>query len=106
MCRTTSILCNYAHMEKAFLEQLYIAEKLSAHEIAVRLRCSDGKINYWLARHQIPKRSISDAVYTRSNPTGDPFKVKIPASAEESFLFGMGLGLYWGEGNKKNLTAV
>jgi len=93
-------------MEQSLLERLYVRGKLSAHEIALRLHCSDNKVNYWLARYGIPKRSISEAIYARSNPTGDPFKVKAPASAADSFLLGIGLGLYWGEGNKRNLTAV
>lgn len=34
------------------------------------------------------------------------FLSKNPNTLEDSFLFGLGLGLYWGEGNKKNKTSV
>lgn len=93
-------------LSKKFLLREYIMKKKSSHQIAASLGCSIRKVDYWLEKHYIRKRSISDAVYARKNPSGDPFHFKKPKSNEEWFLFGMGLGLYWGEGTKKNLTAV
>lgn len=75
-------------------------------DIARQLGCSENKVTYWLKGHLIQKRSISDALYTKHNPHGDPFTFKKPSSSAEWFLFGLGLGLYWGEGNKKNKMAV
>lgn len=93
-------------IEKKKLEYWYRESKKSVREIAQILNCSEGRINYWLEKHSIPKRSISEALYTKHNPNGDPFTSRIPRTHRHFFLFGLGLGLYWGEGNKKNLTAV
>ena len=90
-------------MDKKLGEFWYVGDKKSVHAIARELNCSDGKINYWLEKHFIPKRSISDAIYTKHNPNGNPFSLKILKTNSDSFLFGLGLGLYWGEGTKKIL---
>jgi hypothetical protein len=88
------------------LRQIYINNKKSVSYIANKYGCSQNKVNYWLQKYGIPKRSISDAVYQQQNPTGDPFKLHTPRTDKEWFLYGMGLGLYWGEGNKMNNHAV
>jgi hypothetical protein len=93
-------------MDKKLLELWYLRDKKSVHTIAAELNCSDGKINYWMEKHSIPKRSISDAIYTKHNPKGDPFSSRILQTNSDSFLFGLGLGLYWGEGTKMNQTSV
>lgn len=93
-------------MDKKFLEHRYIHDKKSVHEIAKEAQCSDGKVNYWLEKYFIPKRSISEAIYTKHNPNGDPFLPKMFQTNKDSFLFGLGLGLYWGEGTKRNLGQV
>lgn len=92
--------------QKTELANMYVNEQKSAHEIATILKCSDNKINYWLKKYGIKKRSISDATYISSNPSGDPFIYKPPVTKEDFTLFGMGVGLYWGEGNKKNKNTV
>lgn len=79
---------------------------LSAAVIAQRLKCSEHKINYWLNKHSISKRSISDALYAAWNPKGDPFSSPVIHTKQEAFLYGIGLGLYWGEGNKSNKLSV
>lgn len=88
-------------ISREILHRLYVEEGKSAPQIAGSLHCSDNKINYWLGKYGIKKRSISEAVYRRKNPSGDPFSVQEPASAEDAFLCGLGLGLYWGEGAKR-----
>src|SRR3989344_187443 len=93
-------------MDKKLLELWYLRDKKSVHTIADELRCSDGKVNYWLEKHSIRKRSISDAIYIKNNPKGDPFSFQTPRSNNDWFLSGLGLGLYWGEGTKKNLRTV
>ena len=91
---------------KTVLENLYITQKKPSREIAQHLSCSEHKVDYWLAKHGIHKRSLSDAIYLQRNPNGDPFSFNNPKNSKEWFLFGLGLGLYWGEGTKKNKTAV
>ena len=93
-------------IKKSFLEKEYIKNGKSVSEIARGLSCSENKISYWLAKHDVRKRSISEAVYLKNNPKGDPFEFKAPKSAEEWFLYGLGLGLFWGEGNKANTQSV
>lgn len=88
------------------LADLYLNQKKSSAEIAQRFKCSEHKVNYWLAKYSIPKRSMSDAIYFKNNPNGDPFKIAKVNSFEGAKLLGLGLGLYWGEGNKKNKNSI
>lgn len=86
---------------KDILVQLYKNEKLSVLSISRLLHCSQNKINYWMTKYSIVKRSISDAIYQLKNPLGDPFKLRFPKTHKEAILYGMGLGLFWGEGTKR-----
>ncbi len=84
----------------------YLVDKLSAKQISNNLGCSENKVNYWLQKYSICKRNVSEAVYLRLNPEGDPFVFKKPVAGQEWFLYGLGLGLFWGEGNKVNKHSV
>lgn len=75
-------------------------------EIAVKLGYSPHKVVYWMDMYGMKRRSISDAVYLKNNPNGDPFVIREPQTAEEFALFGLGLGLFWGEGNKASKNSV
>lgn len=94
------------NIEESLLRKLYVADRLSSREISSRLGFSESKVNYWISKYKIPKRSISDAVYTRLNPEGDPFFAAKTISKDDAFLLGLGLGLFWGEGNKKDPVSV
>jgi hypothetical protein len=96
----------YPMISKAELEELYIRKNLSVQDISVRLGCSVHKITYWMDKHGIKRRSISDAVYLKHNPHGDPFKVKPIKTKMAAELLGLGLGLYWGEGTKSNKYSI
>lgn len=96
----------YPAISKAQLEDLYEKQSLSMMQISKKLGCSHHKVAYWMGEYKIKRRPISDAVYLRCNPNGDPFKIKKPETAEELILFGLGVGLYWGEGNKAHQNAV
>jgi len=93
-------------IDRHTLTELYIGQKKSSQQIARLFKCSENKVNYWLQKYAIEKRSISEAVYNRHNPEGDPFKLKNFKIDNNSFLFGLGLGLYWGEGTKSNLSSI
>ncbi len=97
-------------MKKSFnkktLQDLYEKEKLSVSVIAKRLGCSQNKVNYWLKKYGINKRSISEAIYLKNNPKGDPFLFNQPKNVSSYFIYGLGLGLFWGEGNKKDRHSV
>lgn len=88
------------------LNKLYIEKKNSVSEIAKIFKCSENRINYWIRKFKIQKRSLADAMYAKYNPDGDPFLIKEPETLEEAKLLGLGLGLYWGEGNKKNRNSI
>lgn len=75
-------------------------------DLAKTLHCSVHKVRYWMAKHGIKTRSISEAVYLKNNPNGDPFKFQKPRNLEDATLYGLGIGLYWGEGTKANLDSV
>ncbi|TSC65167.1 MAG: Uncharacterized protein G01um101477_595 [Candidatus Doudnabacteria bacterium Gr01-1014_77] len=94
------------HIPEQKLNELYNTKKISVPEISNLLGCSENKVNYWLKKYHIKKRSISEAIYIKRNPKGDPFLFKKPSNMDEAFLFGMGLGLYWGEGTKSNKVSV
>ena len=81
--------------------RMYVLEKYSVAAIANKFSCSENKINYWLSKYSIKKRSISDAMYIYKNPHGDPFLIREPKTLAQGILFGLGIGLYWGEGSKK-----
>ncbi len=75
-------------------------------EVADLLGCSLHKVKYWMEGHNINIRSISEAVYLKNNPDGDPFRIQLPINLEEAKLFGLGMGLFWGEGTKANKDSV
>jgi hypothetical protein len=83
-----------------------VEQRLSAMQIARLAGCSHTTIEDHLQKMGIERRSISEAIYARRNPDGDPFKFRMPLTAEEWRLFGLGLGLYWGEGNKASKQMV
>lgn len=93
-------------IRKETLEKLYVHDKYSMQEIAAHLDCSLHKIAYWMDKHSISRRSRSEANYQLYNSNGDPFKFRPPDSPYLCELYGMGLGLYWGEGNKTNKNSV
>lgn len=93
-------------VEKNILEILYHKQNYSVAKIATILKCSQTKVNYWLKKYNIKKRSISDALYLKNNPTGDPFCVNVYHIDDMSMLYGLGMGLYWGEGTKASKNSI
>jgi len=88
------------------LKNYYIKDKKSAADIAKILNLSETGVNYWLKKFNIQKRTVSEAIYVKHNPKGDPFKFVLPKNLEDSKLFGLGIGLYWGEGTKADKGSV
>jgi hypothetical protein len=93
-------------VDESTLANLYIGQKKSMQEIADSLGCSSNQISYWMQKYNIPIRNRSEATYIKRNPNGDPFLFRKPVTSEDIKLFGIGIGLYWGEGNKANLNSV
>lgn len=59
-----------------------------------------------MQKTRTPRRSLSDALYAKYNPDGDPFHIKTIVTKEDALLFGLGLGIYWGEGDKGSRHAM
>lgn len=93
-------------ISKDELEELYLNKKKSMQEIADDLGCSLHKVKYWMEKYEIKIRNRSDATYIKRNPFGDPFHFRRPRNIKEAELFGLGIGLYWGEGTKANKDSV
>src|SRR5665213_633896 len=93
-------------LQRQQLESLYLDDGLSMMEISNLLNCSNHKVVYWMDLYKIKRRSISDAVYQKNHPDGDPFDIKPIKTKKDIKLLGMGVGLYWGVGNKANKTSI
>jgi hypothetical protein len=93
-------------LSKHLLEDLYTHKKCSMSEIAKRMKCSVHTVQYWMKKFGIPSRSRSDAAYLKHNPNGDPFLWSPPRTQADHILYGLGIGLYWGEGTKSCKTSV
>ena len=91
---------------KENLSELYETQKMSYSQIANLLLCKSHKVEYWIKKHNIKRRSISEATYISCNPNGDPFEMQPIDSIQKAKLLGLGIGLYWGEGNKLNKCSV
>lgn len=101
-----SLEYNALMMNRNLLVELYERKGLSVSTIASRFQCSEHKVDYWIKKFGIKKRSLSEALYKKWNPKGDPFSVSTPRTIGEGILYGLGVGLYWGEGTKANKNAV
>lgn len=93
-------------IDKNFLMEKYIDGKMSMKDIAGELFCSVNKVQYWMDVHGIERRSRSESLYVKHNPHGDPFTFSFPKDVQSAILYGIGVGLYWGEGNKKNKASI
>ncbi len=93
-------------IDKKKIESMYLRDGRSVSYIANVYSCSISKINYWFKKFKIKKRTISEAIYKKHNGTKDPFSYAKPKTSDDSFLLGLGLGLYWGEGTKSNKNSV
>ena len=97
---------NMSFQTKEKIVNLY-RRGLSMQEIADKMGWSLHKVSYWMDKCNISRRSPSEATYLKRNPNGDPFKIKNKLNKNEILLKGLGLGLYWGEGDKSsNNTSV
>lgn len=94
-----------SRLEKQELLRLYEVERLSMAEIATRFACSVNKVVYWMTRHGIARRTMSEATYVKRNPV-EPFEVKPPLTPAEERLKALALGLYLGEGHRRSRFVV
>ncbi len=93
-------------LPRSELEQLYYGSKFSMQQVAEHFGCSINKVAYWMQQYGFARRTWSDATYVYRNPAGDPFVIHMPETAEEWKLFGVGIGLYMGEGAKTGFNVA
>lgn len=93
-------------IEKKVLENLYFGKKLSMMQMSKILKCSSNKVAYWMKKYKLYRRDLSESAYVFNNPNGDPFIFREPRNKEEAILYGIGIGLYWGEGTKANKHSI
>lgn len=79
---------------------------LSMTDIAKQLKISTHKVAYWINKHEIKTRNISDAIYIKNNPDGDPFNITSINSNKKVELLALGIGLFLGEGCKTSHDKV
>jgi len=63
-------------LTKEELSKLYLTDKRGTVEIAQSLNCSPQAIMYWLAKHNIPMRSIAEANLITLSKGGGGYKTK------------------------------
>lgn len=93
-------------INKELLYNLYCNERLSMVQVADKLRIKPSKVEYWLKKYNIPRRSRSESAYIKQNPNGDPFKIKKKLNSRDKELLVIGLMLYWTEGSKTNKSLL
>lgn len=86
--------------------QLLYSSGYSMSEIAAKFLCSIHKVVYWMEKYKIKRRTRSQAAYLKQNPNGDPFKIKIRLNRNDLISYGLGLGIYMGEGEKVSKSAI
>ena len=85
------------------LKDLYQVKLMSIHKIAIHLGASRGSIDKAFKLYGIPLRSKQYQAYMQH---GKIFNIKPKFTADDYILYGLGLGLYWGEGNKVDPYSV
>lgn len=93
-------------LEKKILQKCYYDKKLSMVDTAKVLTVTPAMVAYWMRRYEFRRRSISEGVYVKQNPNGDPFKIKGKLTAIENELLLAGLMLYWAEGPRRNKHVI
>lgn len=88
------------------IQALYYVEGRSVTQVAKELCCSPHKVIYWMDKMKLARRNMSDAIYRYYNPDGDPFFIQPIKTQDEARLFGLGIGIYWGEGDKRSKHSV
>lgn len=88
------------------LQKCYYDKKLSMVDTARVLNVTPATVAYWMRRHDFKRRSISEGVYVKQNPSGDPFNIRTQLTEKDKELLVVGLMLYWAEGSRRNKHVV
>ncbi len=90
------------------MKDLYLLKKLSVRQVADALGISPARVNYWLSKINIDRRSRAEAIrylnFTKFHKGG--FKIKQHLNINEEKLRVAGSMLYGGEGTKSGNSVV
>jgi len=75
-------------------------------DVATALSATPATVLYWMKKHGLSRRSISESAYAKQNPNGDPFKIKSKLTNKDKELLLCGLMLYWAEGSRRNKHTI
>ena len=89
-----------ATLSKKLIEKLYRKEKLSASEIAKKLKTTPWTVLGYMARNNIPRRTFKEANRVCFEKKPLTFSIKKNLSAKERELKLAGVLIYWAEGAK------
>lgn len=90
-------------LTKDILIDLYVDKLMSIQKMAIHLNISRESIDKAFSLYEIPIRSKRDQTYMQHGKT---FNIKTNFTVEDYILYGLGIGLYWGEGNKVDPYSV
>ena len=90
-------------VSKDVILKLYKDNLMSVQTIADYLNIKRASLDKAFTYYGIPLRSKQDQSYLQH---GKNFKIKTNMSLQDMHLYGLGIGLYWGEGNKTDPYSV
>jgi DNA-binding CsgD family transcriptional regulator len=90
-------------INKEIISRLYTEEGLSIKKISVELGISEEKVKYYMRLYKIRVRTKSETAYLQHNKSFSPKQLE---SHRDYYLYGLGIGLYLGEGNKASEYSV
>lgn len=64
---------------------------------------STSTVRLYMVKYELSLRTKAEAAYVQH---GKSFKIRTDLNESEKVLYGLGLGLYWGEGNKASIYSV
>lgn len=82
------------------VKTLYYRQKLSAPEIARVLKVPLNAVYYFMRRHHLVRRNLSEQNRVRFDKKPESFKVRSPLNFRDKELKILGVMLYWAEGFK------
>ncbi len=85
---------------------MYVNSRLSASSIASELHLGRDRVLGILKRNSVQLRTRSEQAYIQHNNGVVPYAISDPKNNYDFMLMGLGIGIYWGEGNKVNEYSV
>lgn len=84
------------------IKKLYYKDRLSTIEIAKKLKVTPWIVQKFMVKHNLPRRTLSEANVERFKKQLTTFSVKQNLSLADKKLKIAGIMLYWAEGGKAN----